>query len=215
MESPLDIVEVRVLGALIEKESATPDNYPLTLNALTTACNQTTNREPVMSLDEATVAKGIDDLTRRTLVRAVHRSDSRVRRYRHLMAETLNLHAPEIAAMCVLLLRGPQTAGEIRTRTTRLHDFPDLAHVEVTLNSLMTLSEPLVTQLPRMPGQKEARYAHLLAGEPVVETPEPGVVVVEAREPGRVEALEDAVASLRDELAELRTQFDDFRRQFQ
>jgi uncharacterized protein len=214
MESPLDVVGVRVLGSLIEKEITTPDNYPLTLNALTAACNQTSNREPVLEVDEATVSKSLDDLGRRSLVRAVHRSDSRVRRYRHLMTESLKLHAAETAVMCVLMLRGPQTAGEIRTRTVRLFEFTDVAHVDITLQALMTLSPPLVAQLPRRPGQKEVRYAHLLSGEPQVDTLEQSAAD-DSREPSRVEALEQAVASLRAEMAELRARFEEFRRAFE
>jgi uncharacterized protein YceH (UPF0502 family) len=214
MENPLDDAGVRVLGSLIEKEFTTPDNYPLTLNALTAACNQTSNRDPVLNLDESTVSKSLDELSRRTLVRAVHRSDSRARRYRHQMAETLKLHPAEMAVLCVLMLRGPQTAGEIRTRTARLFDFPDLAHLDVTLQSLMTLPTPLVTQLPRRPGQKEERYAHLLAGPPL-DAPQPPRVADDTPKPGRIEALEQAVDSLRAELTELRTRFDEFRREFQ
>jgi uncharacterized protein YceH (UPF0502 family) len=213
MENPLDGVGVRVLGSLIEKEITTPDNYPLTLNALTAACNQTSNRDPVLDLDEATVSKALEELGRRSLVRAVHRSDSRARRYRHLLPETLKLHPAEMAVLCVLMLRGSQTAGEIRTRTARLFEFPDLAHLEVTLQALMTLPTPLVAQLPRRPGQKEERYAHLLSGPPL-DAPEPRVTEDTAK-PGRIEALEQAVHSLRAELAELRTRFDEFRREFQ
>jgi uncharacterized protein len=214
MDNPLDIVAVRVLGSLIEKEITTPDNYPLTLNALVSACNQTSNRDPVLSLDEATVMSGLDELMRRSLARAVHRSDSRARRYRHALAEKLNLHAAETAVMCVLMLRGAQTVGEIRTRSARLFEFRDLPHVEVTLQALMTLSTPLVTQLPRRPGQKEERYAHLLAGEPVAEP----VDVAPASGPAkadRVEALEQAVDALRSEMAELRARFEEFTREFQ
>jgi hypothetical protein len=181
----------------------TPDNYPLTLNALTAACNRTSNRDPVMNLDEATVSTSLDDLARRSLARGVHRSDSRVMRYRHRMAETLNLHPAEIAAMCVLMLRGHQTVGEIRTRNARMFEFNDLAHVDVTLQALMTLSLPLVAQLPRRPGQKEVRYAQLLSGEPQssgTEQPPP----MDPEEPGRIEILEQEVAFLRTELAELR-----------
>jgi uncharacterized protein len=224
-ENPLDFVPVRVLGSLIEKELTTPDNYPLTLNALTGACNQASNRDPVMQLDEATVMQALDELARRQLARAVQRADSRVRRYRHIVNESLTLHPPEVAVLCVLLLRGPQTVGEIRTRTARLFEFRDLPHVEVTLQSLMTLGEPLVVQLPRQPGQKEIRYGHLLAGQPQVpELPEEGVAV-RPGSPGtaaRVEALEAEVAllreesgALRSELALLRDQFDAFRQQFQ
>jgi uncharacterized protein YceH (UPF0502 family) len=209
----LDVVGVRVLGSLIEKEVTTPDNYPLTLNALTAACNQTSNRDPVLDLDEATVASSLDDLARRGLAREVHRSDSRAKRYRHQLVETLHLHSAEIAALCVLMLRGAQTAGEIRTRTGRLHEFPDLAHVEVTLQSLMTLPVPLVVQLPRRPGQKEVRFAHLLSGEPQPEAAEPAATVEPAR-PGRIEVLEQSIDSLREELAELRAQFEQFRREF-
>jgi uncharacterized protein YceH (UPF0502 family) len=134
------------------------------------ACNQTSNRDPVLSLDETTVMSAIDDLTRRSLVRAVHRSDARVKRYRQVLSESMNLHQNETAVVCVLLLRGPQTVGEIRGRTNRHFDFVDLAHVEITLRSLMDLPAPLVTELPRQPGQKESRYAHLLSGEPVEES---------------------------------------------
>src|SRR5262245_49495242 len=207
MDSPIDVVGVRVIGSLIEKEITTADNYPLTLNAVTAACNQTSNREPVLDLDEATVLQSVDDLSRRSLVRSVHR-DSRARRYRHLMSETLNLHPAEIAIMCVLLLRGPQTTGEIRTRSTRLFEVRDLPHVEVTLQSLMPLSTPLVAQLPRRPGQKEVRFAHLLSGEPQVDMTAP-VPTEEPEQPSRIDALEQEVASLRAEMVELRTRFEE------
>lgn len=211
---PLDAVSVRVLGALVEKESTTPDNYPLTLNALTSACNQTSNREPVMRLEESDVARGLDTLARRNLARAIQRSDSRVTRYRHHLIEELRLHPPEIAALCVLMLRGPQTVGEIRSRTNRLFDFPDLARVELALQSLNSLSPPLVMQLPRQPGQKEARYAHLLSGEPEVEIVEYTAAVETPVANDRIEALESAVDALRGELEELRGRFDAFRKEF-
>lgn len=202
----------------MEKGATTPDNYPLTLNALVTACNQTSNRDPVLALDEAAVMQGLKELMRRSLAREVHRSDSRAKRYRHLVEETLHLHPPEVAALCVLLLRGAQTVGEIRTRTSRLFAFPDLAHVGITLDSLMSLEPPLVVELPRRPGQKEARYTHLLAGPPedqdgdAPDSPDAGAAA-DART-DRVEALEQAVDSLRSELAGLRREFDDFRGQF-
>lgn len=210
----LDAVAVRVLGALIEKESTTPDNYPLTMNALVAACNQTTNREPVMQVDEPAVASAIKELTRRNLVHEVHRSDSRAKRYRHVMQTTLSLHQPELALLCVLMLRGPQTTGEIKGRAARLFEFIDLKHVEVTLESLMTMTVPLVAQLPRQPGQKETRYAHLLAGEPEVPAFEPRPPARQADD-DRVAALEQELASLRAELAELRGTFEQFRQQFQ
>lgn len=214
MDSPLDVVDVRVLGSLIEKEITTPDNYPLTVNALVAACNQTSNRDPVLTVDEASVSRSLENLSRRSLVRGVHRSDSRALRYRHLMAESMKLHPAETAVMCVLMLRGPQTAGEIRTRTARLFEFVDLKHVDVTLQALMTLPTPLVSQLPRRPGQKEVRYAHLLSGQPQegASEPGPGVDLVEI---DRVDVLERAVDSLRAELAELRARFEKFTREFQ
>jgi uncharacterized protein len=223
MAEPLSVLDVRVLGSLVEKEATTPDNYPLTLNALTAACNQTTNREPVLHVDEAAVLKSIEALTERNLVRAVHRSDSRARRYRHLMTETLKLHQEEIAVMCVLMLRGAQTVGEIRTRSVRLFEFADLARVDITLQSLMTLSEPLVVQLPRRPGQKEVRYAHLLSGEPQLDDDAPvagaGAAAAprEADEPrpSRLEAVEKDVEDLRAQVTELRALLDEFRRQFE
>ncbi|CAN5649481.1 YceH family protein [soil metagenome] len=224
MDNPLDVIDIRVLGSLIEKEITTPDNYPLTLNALTTACNQTSNRDPVLEVAEAAVLKSLEELGRRSLVRAVHRSDSRAKRYRHLLAESMNLHAAEIAVMCVLMLRGAQTAGEIRTRTARLFEFPDPAHLDITLQALMTLASPLVTQLPRQPGQKEVRYAHLLAGEPRMElnvgTPSHDDASSDAApeapdEASRINALEHEVASLRADVAEVRKLLEEFRRQFE
>jgi uncharacterized protein len=213
-DPPLDPVAVRVLGCLVEKEITTPDNYPLTLNALAAACNQTSNREPIMSLEETGVLAVLDELTRRSLARVVHRSDSRAKRYRHLLVETLKLHPAEVAVLCVLMLRGPQTPGEIRVRAARLHEFDEGAQLELTLQALMSLGTPLVAQLPRQPGQKEARYAHLLAGEP--EMPVPAETAPPDRAGGdRIEALEQEVTALREELAELRGRFDRFAQQFQ
>jgi uncharacterized protein YceH (UPF0502 family) len=214
MENPIDVVGVRVLGSLIEKEITTPDNYPLTLNALIAACNQTTNRDPLLELDEAAVSRSLDDLSRRSLVRAVHRSDSRAKRYRQVMSESMKLHDAETAVMCVLMLRGAQTAGEIRTRAARLYDFNELAQVEITLLALMTLSRPLVAQLPRRPGQKEVRYAHLLAGEPPVDVSDSSASDAEV-EPSRLDSLEQDVAALRAELTDLRERFDELARAFQ
>lgn len=214
MDNPLDAVALRVLGSLIEKESTTPDNYPLTINALVAACNQTTNRDPVMSLDEASVRSALDDLKRRSLVHEVYRSDSRAKRFRHVLAEKLSLHPAEMALLCVLMLRGAQTTGEIRTRSGRMFEFRDLKHVEVTLDALLTLSTPLVAQLPRQPGQKEVRYAQLLGEEPPVVAAEPKRADDEAP-PDRLAALELEVATLRSELVELRAAFEQFRQQFQ
>jgi len=212
MDDPLDAVAVRVLGSLIEKEITTPDNYPLTLNALVAACNQTANRDPVFVLHEPAVSDSLKELSRRSLVREVHRGDSRARRYRQLLSESKSLHAAETAVMCVLMLRGAQTSGEIRSRTSRLFEFVDLTHVDVTLQGLVTLPVPLVVHLPRRPGQKEARYAHLLSGEPQAATIE--AASVEPAKLDRVEALEQAVDALRAAMADLRTQFEEFRRGF-
>jgi len=210
----LDAIAVRVLGSLIEKEITTPDNYPLTLSALVAACNQTSNRDPVLALNEAAVSESLEDLARRSLVRGVHRSDWRVRRYRQLLSESLNLHAAETAVMCVLMLRGAQTTGEIRARAARLFEFVDLAQVDVTLEALMDLPTPLVAELARRPGQKEARYTHLLSGEPQEEASGPALAVDPAAT-DRVEALEQAVDSLRAEVAELRARLEAFVREFQ
>lgn len=214
MDQPLDAIALRVLGSLIEKESTTPDNYPLTINALVAACNQSTNREPVMSLDEATIRSALDDLKRSGLVHEVYRSDSRAKRLRHVLAEKLSLHPAEMALLCVLMLRGPQTTGEIRTRSARMFEFRDLKHVEVTLDALMTLSTPLVAQLPRQPGQKEVRYAQLLGEEAPVIAVEPKRTHDEASA-DRLVALEQEVDTLRSQLAELRATFEQFRQQFQ
>jgi len=186
----------------------------LSLNALVAACNQTSAREPVMNLDEGTVNRTVNDLRQRSLVRAVQQSGSRVMKFRHLMVESLNLDGPELAAMCVLMLRGAQTPGEIKGRSNRLFDFPDLDKVESTLEALINRQTPLVARLSRRPGQKDSRYAHLLSGDAPVEAPE--VVTSSAvAEGGRLEALEHAVNSLRAELVDIRTQLDEFRKQFQ
>ena len=215
MENPLDPAAVRVLGSLIEKEITTPDNYPLTLNALVAACNQTSNRDPVMALDEPTVADTLAELSRRRLAREVYRNDSRAKRYRQTMSESLSLHPAETAVMCVLMLRGAQTPGEVRTRTARLFEFRDVPHVDVTLNSLATLPDPLVVQLPRRAGQKEVRYAHLLSGEPAAE-PDPvagAAPVARVDTAARIGTLEDEVTSLRAEVAQLRAQLEEVRRE--
>ena len=214
MDTPLDAVAVRVLGSLIEKEITTPDNYPLSLNGLVAACNQTSARDPVMQLDETTVSRSLNNLRQQSLARGEQRSDSRVMRYRHLVNERLNLDAAELAVMCVLMLRGAQTAGEIKGRTSRLFDFPDLAAVEATLDALIGRQPtPLVARLPRRPGQKDARYAHLLSGDIATDSPEPAMRA--PAESSRLDALEHSVNSLRAEVVDLRTQLEEFRRQFQ
>ncbi|MDQ1591490.1 MAG: uncharacterized protein QOG71_2117 [Pyrinomonadaceae bacterium] len=209
--------EVRVVGALIEKQVTTPEYYPLTLNALRQACNQLSNREPVVSFDERTVVWALESLRDRKLVRAVTTADGRVPKYRHVLDEALGLKSPEMAVMCVLMLRGAQTVGEIRTRTERLYPFSALSFVETTLEDLMTREgAPLVVKLPRQSGQKESRYAHLLGGEVQVVEDAEAEQPREARgEAGRVARLEEELRQVRAELAELREQFGEFKKQFE
>jgi uncharacterized protein YceH (UPF0502 family) len=200
MNHTLSDTEVRVLGALIEKEITTPDYYPLSQNALLAACNQTSNRNPVVHFDETTVARALDTLREKKVVVFVDRSESRVTKYRHVLYEALNLGRPAIGVMCVLMLRGPQTIGEIRTRTNRLYDFNSLEEVETVLNSLMSGEAPLITRLPRQTGQKEVRYTHLLSGEVQPTEPEPEL---------------DRIGKLEKEVEDLKKQFEEFRKQFE
>jgi len=222
MEALLDDVEARVLGSLIEKQITTPDYYPLTLNSLTTACNQKSNRHPVVAFDEKAVARALESLRDKQLARMVSGAEMRVPKYYHLFPEKFGFTPPEVAVLCVLMLRGPQTVGEIRGRTGRLHAFADLAEVESTLQGLVDREEgPLVNQLPRQPGRKESRYAHLFAGEPEIpeaeedEGPvEPATLEVRA-ENERVVRLEEEMHFLRQEFDELRAQFVRFKKQFE
>ena len=216
--------EVRVVGALIEKQVTTPEYYPLTLNALRQACNQLSNREPVVSFDEKTVAWALESLRERKLVRVVTTADGRVPKYRHVLDEALGLKSPEMAVMCVLMLRGAQTVGEIRTRSERLYPFSALSFVEATLEDLMTRDVPLVLKLPRQSGQKESRYAHLLGGEVDVSTAETDgatsarveAATLEVRgERERIARLEEELRAVRAELQELREQFGEFKKQFE
>jgi uncharacterized protein YceH (UPF0502 family) len=200
--------EVRILGSLIEKEITTPDYYPLSLNALMAACNQLSNRHPVVHFDEATVVRAVDDLRKKDLVHQVERGESRVTRYRHVMPETMGLDKRSVAVMCVLMLRGPQTVGEIRTRSNRICEFENLAEVETVLDSLIAKEPfPLVVRLPRQPGQKEIRYGQLLSGDVTFNEPEGG--------DDRIGKLESAVDGLRKEVEVLQNQFEQFRKQFE
>lgn len=219
---PLTDVEVRVLGSLLEKEVTTPDNYPLSLNALLSACNQTTSREPVMRLGEDEVVHAAVALRRRALLRQIQPVGSRVTKYEHQVGETMGLSRRELAVLGVLMLRGPQTSGELYTRTARLEPFDDTVDLERVLEALMERTpEPLVARLPRRPGQKEVRYAHLLSGEPQTDASgpadeEPAVPTRRAAAEGdRVAALERTVDELRAEVAALRADLDAFRAQFQ
>jgi uncharacterized protein len=209
----LSDVEVRILGCLIEKEATTPDNYPLSLNALTNACNQLSNREPVMSLGEDKVKWAVNNLRQQSLVRAIQPSDARVMKFQHLLTEKLELDQGPCAVLCVLMLRGPQTLGEIKTRTNRLAEFTGLADVEAAIRDL--IARELAVEMARRPGQKEIRYAHLLSGPPSEAPAEAQAEspAVEQRQ-DRVAELEASVDALRRELAALRERFDEFTRQF-
>jgi uncharacterized protein len=203
----LDPVEVRVLGALIEKEATTPEYYPLSLNALVNACNQKSNRSPVVDYDEETVKEAIERLRAKRLAMVIIGS-GRVTKYSQSVSEHLNLGRRELAALCVLLLRGPQTLGEVKDRADRIFSFGDLEEAERTLDKLAEWpSGPLATKLPRQPGQKEARYAHLLAGEPAVEA---GVSDAPAAPPSRVQQLDTELQELRAEVADLKRRFEEF-----
>jgi len=217
----LNEAEVRVVGSLVEKQLTTPDYYPLTLNALVHACNQISNRDPVVQYDERQVSDAVDSLRLKNLVYIFYGADSRVPKYKHMMREVLGLSPPELAALCVLMLRGAQTVGEVRGRTGRLYEFADLREVEATLDGLAQRDEPLVTKLPRQAGRKEARYAHLLSGQPAFEeeaeapAAAPRAASARAGEAERVARLEAEVERLSGELAEMRQRFEEFRRQFE
>ena len=223
METVLTDAEVRVLGSLVEKQLTTPEYYPLTLNALTNACNQISNRDPVVNYDEQTVVRALDGLRSKGLAHVVHASNSRVPKYKHTMMDAFGFtQQQELAVMCVLLLRGPQTLGEIRGRSERLYSFRSLDDLEATLEALTSREQgALVTRLPRLTGQKEARFAHLLAGEVKFEereaAPRPAEAATAAVRAGdeRVARLEEEVAALRRELSELRQQFGEFKKQFE
>src|SRR6266446_4862290 len=214
----LNEVECRVLGCLIEKEITTPEYYPLSLNALLNACNQKSNRDPVMNLDEAAVRQALHSLDGQSLVRSVSASDSRVTKYEHRLQEAFNFYRHEVAILCVLLLRGPQTPGELRTRAERMHPFDDLSAVQSSLQHLMKREPPLVKVLPRQPGTKEARYAHLLSGDVEVSHARPASEATAASfnaDAERIAILEEKIEDLQKEIAELRHQFAVFRKQFE
>jgi uncharacterized protein YceH (UPF0502 family) len=218
MERILDPNEVRVLGCLIEKDLATPEYYPLTLNALTNACNQKSNREPVMVLDETDVVRALDSLRKKQLA---HQSAEGVRaaKYCHNLEGQLQLEPEELAVFAELLLRGPQTVGELRNRAERMSPMGDLQAVEELLEHLMAREQPLVTRLPRQPGRKEHRFTHLLSGPPEIDettsAPVEAARLQVAAEHERICKLEDEVAALRAELVELRSQLQAFRAQFE
>lgn len=218
----LNPVETRILGCLVEKQLTTPEVYPLSLNALTLACNQKSNRDPLLDLSEADVIRGVDALREKHLAMMLLQAGSRVPKYSQELGKMFGLEPPALALLCELLVRGPQTSGELRGRASRMVPFACIEAVEEVLASLVNRSEPLVVLLPRQPGRKESRYAHLLSGEIKVEElaavsvapAEKARLVVQA-EQERVEKLETEVAALRQELSALQSQFAEFRRQFE
>lgn len=206
----LSDIEVRVLGVLVEKQITTPEYYPLTLNALTLACNQKNNRDPVTAYAEDKVAQAVESLREKNLVYIFYGSTSRVPKYKHVMPEVLHLTPPETAVICVLMLRGPQTPGELRGNASRLFEFAGLDEVEQTLAGLISHEpDPLVIRLPRQAGQKEVRFAHLLSGEISVEAPPP------AEPASPRQTLEQKVDGLIAEVERLRVQFEEFKKQFE
>ena len=209
-------VEARVLGCLMEKEATTPESYPLSLNATLRACNQKSNRYPVMELEEITVRHALDKLMDKKLARRVISDDGRVPKFRHIVPEVLALNPGESAALAILLLRGPQTPGEVRGRTERLHDFGSLAAAEAALEDLSRKDPPIALRLERAPGTKESRYAHLLSGEVDLSVPAAQIMPAASGAPeiDRVAALEADVAALREEVEGLKRRLEDFTQQF-
>ncbi|HEX4684260.1 MAG TPA: YceH family protein [Gemmatimonadaceae bacterium] len=215
-------VQLRVLGSLLEKEATTPDTYPLSLNALAAACNQLSNRDPVMELSEIEVRNAVNALRQESLVRAIQPAGSKVMKFQHLLTDTLNLDARERAVLCVLLLRGPQTLAEIRARTNRLAEFGSPQDADATIAALR--QRDLATEMPRRPGQKEARYAQLLGGPPgdandmsdamTDAAVEQVVAGSRGAHADRIAELESTIDEIRREIAELRERFEDFQRQF-
>jgi len=208
MDFTLNEKEARILGCLIEKEMTTPEYYPLSLNALTNACNQKSNRNPVVSYDEQTVVQGLDSLRSKGLARETHSSSSRVPKYAHAFLDRFDLSRQEVALLCELLLRGPQTPGELRTRAARMSEFGNLEEVMNMLTGLMEHTPPFIKRLPREPGRKEQRYAHLFSGDAVPEQIIDQAPVEISDEQGelseRVRKLEEEVSQLRSELEEIK-----------
>ena len=217
MELSLTETEVRVLGSLIEKDITTPEYYPLSLNALLNACNQKSNRDPVMQLHEDAVRDALGALQERRMAGPAGGADSRVTKYEHRLQEVFNFTRPEIAVLCVLLLRGPQTPGELRGRTERMHHFEVLDEVQSALQRLMQRDPALVKVLPRQPGTKEARWAHLLSGDVAAESAQPASIAGErdSDDGERIARLEEEVASLRREVGELKDQLERLRKQLE
>ncbi len=218
MPQILTDVETRILGSLVEKQLTTPEYYPLTLNALVAACNQKSNRDPVVSYDEKTVTDALERLRDRNLVYVFYGSTSRVPKYKHMLPSVYELEPADVAVMCVMMLRGPQTLGELRGRTDRLYEFSGLGEVQETLDNLARRDDPLIVKLDRQLGQKEARFAHLLNGEiDVASLPPPRASSssTAGTAPGRIDAMESELKELRLEIESLKATFDEFKRQFE
>lgn len=209
---PLDAIEVRVLAVLAEKEQQTPDNYPMSLNALVNGCNQLTSRDPVLTLAEEEVQDALDRLMARKLAAEVSQAGARVAKYEHRMRLRWTLEQDRLAALVMLMLRGPQTAAEVRSRAGRMHEFGNVAAVEEALQFLIDKYPPLAAKLARAPGAKEARYAHLLSGELAEGVEQAGAQAVAVPRQDRVSQLEAEVVQLREELARLAAEFAEFRR---
>ena len=210
-------IETRVLGSLVEKELTTPEYYPLSLNALVNACNQKSNRDPVMNLNENAVSQALRSLDKEGLAGPADAMDNRVTKFEHRLQEAFNFERREIAILCELLLRGPQTPGELRSRAERMHRFDDLGQVQSTLQRLAQREPPVVKMLPRQPGTKEARYAHLLSGDVQIRAPEaaPEAAVTHSTADGeRIARLENEVAALQNAVSNLKQQLAAFRKQF-
>ncbi len=218
MPTSLTDIEVRVLGSLVEKQVTTPEYYPLTINSLMLACNQKNNRHPVTAYSEDTVVQAVENLREKNLTYVFYGSTSRVPKFKHVMPEVLHLSQAQLALLCVLMLRGSQTVGELRERAARLHEFSSLEEVETTLNSLITREpERLVVRLPRQAGQKEVRFAHLLSGEVMAEalTEEQAPGRASPRDPDRLSIIQEDVAALKISMEELRQRFESFKKQFE
>ena len=215
MTEKLTEVEARVIGSLIEKQLTTPEYYPLTLNALTAACNQKTNREPVVFYEDETVTKALDHLREKNLVYVFYGSTSRVPKYKHIFQDYFELEPSGVAVLCVLMLRGAQTLGEIRERTKRLYDFRDFNDVNETLDALINREESLIIKLDRQAGQKEARFAHLLCGEVIQPTPTFTAPTDKHADNERVAKLETELENLKSEFESFRQDFEAFKKQFE
>ena len=216
-------IEVRIIGALVEKQVTTPDGYPLSMNALRNACNQKSSRDPVMELDERSLDDAIYNLRQRNLLIVTNSAGGHVPKYKHDLPGYFGLEQHEVAVLCVLMLRGPQTPGEIRGRTGRMHSFGSVGEVVSTIDELMhRIDPPIIAKLPRETGRKEQRYAHLLCGESAVQHAAPSVVAAppvdrqapSSAPPAALDDLKEEVASLRQELNAFKEQFAEFRKQF-